>query len=116
MSVVVIGVRCHYCSKFRPPREVQNIGTGGAKICLNCVDWHEKALRMFAGNPPPGCQQCGLKFKDLKEFDAAGNLRMYVAQKDGIYQVLCESCNAKYIPKRADLFRDTAFGRLRGIG
>jgi hypothetical protein len=112
---VVIGERCHYCSKWRAPREIQELGTGGAKICMHCLEWHFKAIRILAGNPPDGCQKCGLKFQDLKECDALGNLRMYLVVKDGIYQVLCEPCNAIYERKRADLFRETEYGKRKGI-
>lgn len=115
MSLIVMGVRCHYCSQYRPPRDVQSMGAGGAKICLRCLEWHQKALMALCGNPPPGCQTCGVKFRDLKEFDGAGNLRMYVVQKDGIYQVICQTCNEKYLPLRRDLFRDTLFGKQKGI-
>lgn len=116
MSIrLVIGERCPYCSKFRPHSEIKPIGTGGAKICFRCVEWHDKAIRMLAGAPPPGCQECGLKFSDLKEYDHLGNLRMWLHAKDGIYQILCTPCSDSYERKRADLFRETEYGRLKGI-
>ena len=115
MSVTIIGIRCHYCSKFRAPGDIRSMGTGGVKICLHCLEWHGKAMRMLAGEPPPGCQNCGLKFRDLKEFDHLGNLRMYLVVKDGIYQIHCETCSDEYVRKRADLYGDTVYGRRKGI-
>jgi hypothetical protein len=91
------------------------MGTGGAKICFRCLEWHHNAIRVLAGDPPPGCQECGLTFADLKAFDNAGNLRMYLHVKDGIYQILCTTCSDKYERKRADLFRETVYGQQKGI-
>jgi hypothetical protein len=116
MSIrLVFGERCHYCSKFRPTSEVRKIGTGGAKICFRCIEWHDRAVRVLAGDPPPGCQECGITFKELKAYDTAGNLRMYLHAKDGIYQILCTPCSDKYERKRADLYRETVYGKSRGI-
>lgn len=112
---IIIGTRCHYCSKFRPPSEVHTMGSGGALICFRCLEWHRHAMAAFCGQPPPGCQECGLKFADLKEIDGAGNLRMSLVVKDGIYQVLCTPCADSYERKRADLFRNTVYGRRKGI-
>jgi len=72
-------------------------------------------MRALSGAPPPGCQDCGLKFADLKEIDAAGNLRMSLVVKDGIYQILCTTCSDSYERKRADLFRETEYGYKRKI-
>jgi hypothetical protein len=35
---------------------------------------------------------------------------MYVVPRDGIYQILCRECAARYLPKRHDLYKGTAFG------
>lgn len=112
---LVVGQRCHYCSKFRSASEIQPLGTGGAKICFRCLEWHRVAMRALCGDPPPGCQECGIKFADLKDFDRAGNLRMQLVVKDGIYQILCTPCCDIYERKRADLFRETAYGQRKGI-
>ena len=108
---LVVGVRCHYCSRFRSPREMLTLGTGGAKMCWRCFEWHRCALRMLAGYPPSGCQQCGVTFQALRERNGGGDIRMYLMPKDGIYQVLCKRCSDRYLPKRVDLIGDTAFGR-----
>lgn len=116
MSIrIVFGEKCPYCSKFRPHSEIQKMGTGGAKICFRCLEWHRNAIKVLAGAPPPGCQECGVTFADLKAFDRAGNLRMYLHVKDGIYQILCTTCSDVYERKRADLFRETAYGQQKGI-
>jgi hypothetical protein len=111
----VLRTRCQYCSKFRSPSEVFPLGTGGVKICLRCLEWHRVAMRALCGAPPPGCQDCGISFRDLKESDSLGNLRMTVVVKDGIYQILCTTCSDAYERKRADLFRETQYGRQKGI-
>jgi hypothetical protein len=116
MSVrLVFGERCHYCSKFRPHSEINHMGAGGVKICFRCMEWHDKAIRLLAGEPPPGCQECGITFADLKEFDSLGNLRMWLVVKDGIYQILCTTCSDAYEKKRADLYRETVYGQRKGI-
>lgn len=108
---IVITERCHYCSKFRSPAEIQPIGTGGAKICWRCLEWHDEALRMLNGRGAPrGCQDCGVTFAELKARTAA-DVRMYLHQKDGIYQILCRLCSDRYIPKRRDLYGPTLFGK-----
>jgi hypothetical protein len=112
-----IRVRCHYCSKFRSPHEIVNIGTGGAMMCWHCLEWHKEALMVLAGHPPPGCQECGVTFAELKGIDPGGNVRMYVHPKDGLYQVLCKPCSDAYLPKRVDLYGDTQYGwdkKLKG--
>ena len=108
-------MRCHYCSRHRTPHEIINIGTGGAKICWNCYEWHVKALGVLAGHPPPGCQECGVTFTQLKEITPGGNVRMYLHPKDGMYQVLCRRCSDRYTPKRLDLYGDTQFGWNRKL-
>lgn len=107
---LVVGVKCHYCSRFRNPKEVLRL-TGGPIMCWQCWEWHQEALRMLAGQPPRGCQQCGVSFAALQERAAGGDIRMYVHAKDGIYQILCRTCSDGYVAKRADLYRRTEFGR-----
>lgn len=115
MSGIVLAVRCHYCSRHRHPREIHPIGTGGARICSYCLEWHIKAIAMLAGEPPPGCQQCGVTFAFLQDCARSGDLRMYLHAKDGIYQILCRGCSDGYIAKRRDLYAETQFGHSRNI-
>jgi hypothetical protein len=107
---VQIGVRCHYCSKFRHPKEIVRIGTGGAKMCWYCYGWHLHALGKLAASPARACQECGVSYAELEQRDRDGNVRLYVHAKDGGYQLLCAGCSDRYIRRRPDLFRDTKFG------
>ena len=111
---LVVAVRCHYCSKWRPPSTVMRM-SGGAIMCWHCLEWHQAALRMLAGNPPGGCQECGVTFRQLQERAEGGDVRMYLHAKDGIYQVLCGRCSDDYVPKRVDLYGHTAFGHARKL-
>ena len=108
---IVIGVRCHYCSKFRNPKEMAKIGTGGALICWHCQEWHVHALNTLTGTQPRGCQKCGVTFKDLAAQARGDDVRMVLVIKDGIYQIHCKSCAEQYIPKRRDLYGPTRFGK-----
>lgn len=112
-----MSIRCHYCSKWQHPREVMPIGKGGARMCLKCFDWHQKAILMLAGHPPPGCQECSVTFAQLMERAPDGNVGMYLHSKDGVYQILCRTCSDQYARKRVDLYGDTLFGdrnKLKG--
>jgi hypothetical protein len=111
----VMCVRCHYCSKFRSPREVLYIGTGGACMCWDCYDWHNRALDALAGTPPPGCQECGVTYEQLRERAGGGDCGMYVHPRDGMYQVLCKKCSDAYVPQRVDLYRPTQYGHNRKL-
>lgn len=86
-------------------------------MCFHCWQWHQQALKMFAGEPPAGCQECGVTFEALERAAPGGNVGMYIHAKDGIYQVLCRRCSDAYIQKRVDLYADTKFGwdrKLKG--
>lgn len=82
-------------------------------MCWHCYEWHQKALLALAGEPPPGCQDCGVTFDALKEASGEGNVRMSVVLKDGVYAVLCVPCADAYCRKRSDLFRSTEYGRQK---
>jgi len=114
----VLRVRCHYCSRFRSRSEVLRIGTGGAIMCWHCYEWHRKALQALAGAPPAGCQECGKSGRQMVEdADGAGNVRFFLHQKDGIYQILCKACSDAYERRRLDLYGDTLYGwwkKLKG--
>lgn len=70
---------------------------------------------MLAGDPPWGCQECGVTFADLESATADGNVSMYMHTKDGIYQVLCRQCSDAYERKRLDLFGGTVYGHLKKL-
>lgn len=106
MNGVVIGIRCHNCSRFLPPSRVLRF-SGEYRCCDDCWARHERCLRMLAGAIPPGCMDCG--------FGADGNIRLWVHLKDGVYQMLCRSCSDAYVKKRADLYGDTESGHARKL-
>lgn len=111
---ILIGEKCPMCSKFRSPSEILRMGEGECvRICLDCYAWHRRALDMLAGTPPPGCQVCGVSFEEAKARD--GNSRMWLHQKDGIYQILCGWCDAKYVQKRRDLYGNTPYGKKKKL-
>lgn len=113
----VIGVKCHYCSRFRTAKEVMSIGTGGARMCWRCWERHNDALKALAGDVPRGCGECGVTFAALEAAAPGGNVRMFVHFKDGLYQLLCPGCSDRYERKRVDLYGDTAYGwkkKLKG--
>lgn len=70
---------------------------------------------MLAGDPPPGCQDCGVTFDALMERAPDGNVGMCLHQKDGVYQILCRTCSDQYVRKRVDLYGDTLFGEKRKL-
>lgn len=79
-------------------------------ICEDCLDWHNKAIALLAGEAIPGCQACGASWEILCDRELGSRIPLYVVPKDGIYQVLCSLCLRAYVPKRADLYRGTSFG------
>lgn len=116
MSVVLFAEKCPGCSQFRNPREILRFGQGGCvRMCFKCFEKHQEALNVLAsGQPPKACQECNTPFVELP-VDARGNSRMYMHQKDGVYQVLCKWCSDAYERKRADLYRSTPYGAAKGI-
>ena len=113
--VLNLAVKCHYCSKFRAPDQIIELGTGGAKICWHCWEWHNEALSVLAGSPPQGCQECGVTFAELRLVSGDGDVRMYLHAKDGVYQILCPACSDRYVPKRRDLYGPTLFGHRMNL-
>jgi hypothetical protein len=109
-SAMAVAVRCHYCSKQLPAWRTHLMSGGAQRICDYCLEWHNTAIEFLAGGAIPGCQGCGATFEFLRDSTLGEEVRMYVVPKDGIYQVLCATCVRGYLPKRADLYKGTAFG------
>jgi hypothetical protein len=106
-------LRCHYCSRWRPAWCVHRLGTDAAPaqtICDHCLEWHQRALDLLAGNAMPGCQACGATWATLRDREPGIEVRLYVVPRDGIYQVLCAACVGPYVRARRDLYVGTAFG------
>ena len=82
----------------------------GQFICEYCLDWHHHAIAFLGGAIPRGCQECGVTWETLREVTPGIAVKMYVVQKDGIYQLLCATCCDQYLPKRADLYKGSQFG------
>jgi hypothetical protein len=109
MPVVVIAVKCNYCSKQKPPALCTRL-PNGLVVCETCLDWHHHALEVLAGAVPLGCSECGASWETLRDSQLGVEVRMYVVPKDGLYGVLCPTCVQPYLPKRSDLYRGTEFG------
>ncbi len=112
-AIHVRQARCRMCQRFRAPEEF----AGGVQIgyCLHCLGWHEHALDVLAGDPPKGCQGCGLNFDQLQALSPTDDVRLRLERKDGIYQLLCVPCSDAYQKKTAERFRGTPYGWLRKL-
>ena len=106
----VVAVRCNFCSKQRPAFRAHRI-TAAQVICDHCLEWHMHAVDFLSGSAPAGCQDCGSTWAMLRDLSPTDEVRLYVVPKDGIYQLLCATCVQRYLPKRADLYRGTQFGK-----
>lgn len=81
-------------------------------LCQDCLLWHFHTLDFLGGAVPLGCQMCERSW-ELLEAEARtvdSRVSMYAVPKDGIYQLLCSPCKDKYVPKRRDMYGDTAYG------
>jgi hypothetical protein len=116
MHGVLIGEKCPSCSRFVSALEMLRFGLGGCvRMCIRCYGHHRHRLAgLAAQNPPEACHGCSTPFEELPK-DAGGNSRMYIHEKDGIYQVLCLRCSDAYERKRPDLYRSTPYGHERKI-
>lgn len=111
-AIPILGVRCHYCSHFFPASLLINFGESMVR-CFQCQEKHLAALEVLAGKPPQGCGECGLTFEvlaDQQSPPAETQVSMFMHWKDGMYQLLCASCDRKYVEGRKDLYGPTRFG------
>lgn len=113
---IVFGLRCAYCSQFKPPHDVIEVPLeGGARIhrCLACEAKRLKAQQDLAKNPRFHCDECAA---DLRPNPLAPDgLGAYWEPKDGTWALLCERCSWPYEQKRRDLFKGTPHGWRTGI-
>ena len=114
-TYIVIATTCNWCSRQLPPHRVHPLRSNQI-ICDDCLNWHFHALDFLGGAIPSGCQICGRAWLEIRNSTPTVEVRMYVAPKDGIYQVLCEACVKPYTAKRKDLYRGTRYGESLGHG
>lgn len=111
MSLIIIGEKCPYCTKFRSPLEIIR-QPGGVTICVSCEQRHLEALSaMQTGTFTGECSECGLKAEDLRAQNRCGpDGAMACHFENGRYRMVCLPCDATYVPKRAELYGQTEFG------
>lgn len=105
-------LKCHYCSRFRIEWRAHKLGERAQTICDYCLEWHNRAIEVMAGNAISGCQICLASWETLRDRAPGVEVRLYVVPKDGIYQVLCADCVTPYTRARRDLYDGTAYGAL----
>lgn len=112
--IAIIGVRCHYCSRSVHPKEVNRFGDDGQIIqCFQCRDREAVAIEAF--HPPPECGLCRRSFRELALAERTESVSMFPHWIDREYTMLCARCDRSHVMKRADLYRDTAFGWQRKL-
>lgn len=83
-------------------------------MCFYCNDKMRAAWEVF--EMPEGCQgPCGRSFVAIAAGTPGDMVGFTLHWRDGIYQILCASCDAEYVMKRKDLYGDTEFGYKRGV-
>jgi hypothetical protein len=55
---------------------------------------------------------CGMTTERARQSNKT--TRMVVVPKDGVYQVLCKPCEARYAP-RCGFYQDTLYGRMKKL-
>lgn len=113
--IAIALVRCHYCSRERPPWRVHRLGSDARPaqtICDYCLEWHQRAIDLLSGHGISGCQACEATWETLRDREPDAEVRLYVVPRDGIYQVLCAACVQPYVKSRKDLYRGTPYGAL----
>lgn len=112
-NAIVIGERCHYCSKFFPPADLIRFGESMVR-CRNCDQSHVEAMEALAtGKCPDQCGECRESCESIQA--RTGRATLYLHWKDGIYQFLCAKCSAKYAGQRKDIYGPTRFGHEQKI-
>jgi len=80
---------------------------GGANICLQCEQRHLEALTALSTGRFTGqCSECGRTAEQIHS--PTGEMAIHF--ENGRYRAMCMQCDRAYVPKRADLYRDTEFG------
>lgn len=108
----ILTIRCHYCSEHVHPKEVIRIGDD-VIMCWSCYEKHKIQVEAF--HPPHECSECRRTFEQISAATLGDKVKMYPHWKDGMYQILCEVCDAVYVQKRKDLYGPTQFGWERKL-
>lgn len=99
----ILKIRCQGCSLQYPAGDLTFL-PGGAVRCDKCMEKGLAEMGKFTAEHAMNCYDCGRKF-------TPGDIHVSVVWKDGVWQALCERCNAVYVPKRRDLFKGTQFAK-----
>jgi hypothetical protein len=111
MSLIIIGELCPSCQKYRSPAEM--VQHAGFRECVPCGERHREAMESLAtGTPPKECSECGTSWEELR---ARGEQSMVCHMEAGRYRIMCHACDARYVPKRRELYGPTPFGRALGL-
>ena len=116
MNLVIIAEICPYCRKGRSPREIMRFSS--FTICHSCYERHNAALQALTTGKYAGeCSECGQSIDEIKARQGDGDtgVRMAVHFENGIYRPMCMECDRIYVPKRADLYRDTEYWKTKGL-
>lgn len=106
---IIIAAKCPSCSRFVLPSEIMTFGPH-VRMCRGCYEKNRKDIVIVSQqSPPKECAECHASFESLP--DVGGVVSMVLVPKDGTLQIVCQPCADRYLPKRADLFKGTAFGR-----
>lgn len=85
----------------------------GFTQCLACDLRHIEALAALStGTPPKECSEC---YTPWVELQARGEIKMILHMEDGRYRFVCIACDAKYEPKRRELYGPTEYGYKKGL-
>ena len=111
MPLIVMTLRCNWCSHNYPPTHLMAFSSNQL-MCHKCYEKHLAALAVLGRREiPEGCHLCGTSLSVLNGLSDGPTTRMYVINIDGAYAVACGVCKDDYMRKRADLVRNTAYGK-----
>lgn len=103
-------VQCRRCTKWRSPHEF--VGDTITGYCLQCYSDHCIQIAQIRGIDL--CCECKLTFTQLRARNG-GKLRMTMVPKDGIYQLLCHICNARFEQLSKHFFKGTPYGKAQNL-
>jgi hypothetical protein len=86
--------------------------TAGA-ICAECWQRHLAALEgLSTGRYLGECSECGKGIEEIRAVQREGDgVRMAIHFENGVYRPMCMACDARYTPKRRELYGGTEFAK-----